>query len=99
MFTAIDLPTRELLATHRLIPLVEAQCQFFSPLLFDDEVELVSAISEVRNKVIKLEHRFYRGETFVASGYEIRAWAARIEGMMKAQPIPDEIRRKLLATE
>ncbi|MED4988045.1 thioesterase family protein [Parageobacillus toebii] len=77
------------------IPIVEAKCRFQSPLFFEDEVCVKSAIVELRDKVFKIQHQFFKGEQMIAEGYEIRVWANFKNGKPKAVPIPDEIREKM----
>ncbi len=77
------------------MPLLEATCQFKTPLLFEDIVTVYSTISEVRNKVIMMEHVFKREETVVATGKEVRAWTS-FEGTPKAIPVPEKLREKAL---
>lgn len=75
-------------------PLLEAFCQFKSPLRFEDQVEVHSEVSEIKNKVFRIEHTFKKNSETVASGYEVRAWVSMAEGF-KAIPIPDEVRDKI----
>jgi 4-hydroxybenzoyl-CoA thioesterase len=91
--------TRKLLEEHKGFPLVEANCQFRKPLQFDDSVKLVSTVAEVKNKVIKIAHQFYREEALIAEGFEVRAWADFSEEQMKAVPIPDPLRQALLSED
>lgn len=78
------------------IPILEANCRFFSPSFFGNRIEVTSEIAEIRDKVFKIEHTFRREETLLAQGYEVRAWADFSTGKPKAQPIPDELREKLI---
>lgn len=73
-------------------PLLEAFCQFKSPLFFEDEVAVHSGVTEIKSKVFKVEHKFKRGNTIVAEGYEIRAWTFIGEKGIKAIEIPDDVR-------
>ncbi|MED4601195.1 thioesterase family protein [Paenibacillus validus] len=98
MFAAIGFPTRKQQNESLGTPLVEAHCQFRRPLNFDDWVKVVSVVSEVKNKVFKIEHTFYLGENLVAEGYEIRAWVSLNGGKLKAEPIPEELRQRLLSS-
>ncbi|MEX2105226.1 MAG: thioesterase family protein, partial [Bacilli bacterium] len=74
MFLGIGVSTSKLLKEQKGIPLVEALCQFKNALHFDDWIKIVTTVVEVRNKVFKLQHTFYLGDTIAAEGYEIRVW-------------------------
>lgn len=73
-------------------PLLEAFCQFKSPLRFEDHVDVHSEVTEINNKVFKIEHTFKKDGEAVASGYEVRAWVSTANGNFKAVPIPDNVR-------
>lgn len=75
-----------------IIPLLETFCQFKSPLFFDDQVEIHSQITELKNKVFKIEHVFKRDGQVVANGYEVRAWTSTEPPQLKAVPIPDDVK-------
>ena len=99
-FTEIGHPTTKLFENEKIgIPLVEAKCVFKSPLLFGDQVTIVSTISEVRSKVIIINHTFLKDGQTVAEGYEIRAWVALNTSKLKAVPIPNEVREAIQSTK
>ncbi|RAK13293.1 thioesterase superfamily protein, partial [Anoxybacillus vitaminiphilus] len=77
---------------HVSIPIVEAKCQFQSPLFFDDEVCVHSSVVELRDKAFKIQHVFLKEGSKMAEGYEIRVWASFQSGKPKAVPIPEAIR-------
>jgi acyl-CoA thioester hydrolase len=98
-FTAIGYPSSKLFAEHLVgTPLLEANCRFKSPLFFEDKVVVRSSVEELHNKVFKISHQFLVNERIVAEGYEMRAWTSFKE-KPKAQPIPEEIRKKMLPKE
>lgn len=97
MFAA-GFSTRRLMEEELGVPLIEAQCRFQGPLRFEDEVKLVSAVTEVRNKVFRLSHQFYHGDRLVAEGYEVRAWVSFRGGTLKAQALPEALRDQLLSS-
>lgn len=99
MFSGIGFSTKKLLAEHAGIPLVEAFCQFRKPVFFEDNMKAVSVVREVRNKVIKISHSFYRDEELIAEGYEIRAWINGTNGQLKAESIPHNLRQALSADQ
>ena len=95
-FSAIGLPTSTLYSEQQIAtPLLEANCQFKSPLLFEDDVIVRSSVVELHQKVFKISHRFFKDEKMVAEGYEVRAWTSFKE-KAKAYPIPDEVREKMM---
>jgi len=94
-FTELGHPTSELLSKERIgTPILDSRCEFKTALFFEDEVVVKTEVIEIHNKVFKLSHTFYRGETFIAEGYTLRAWTSFKE-KPKALPIPDHIHEKL----
>lgn len=94
-FAAIGYPTSKLYAEQQInVPLLEAHCQFKSPLLFEDDVIVRSSVVELRQKVFKISHSFFKDGNLVAEGYTVRAWTSFKE-KPKAHPIPDEVRGKM----
>lgn len=90
------LPTSRLFKEKNiLLPLLETFCEFHSPLFFEDVVEIHSEVTEINDKTFKLVHEFKREGKTVAKGYEIKAWTTKIDGTLKAIPIPNEVRRLL----
>nr|WP_295969778.1 thioesterase family protein [uncultured Bacillus sp.] len=92
-FSEIGYPTASLFENEKIsIPLVEAKCQFKSPLKFGDQVTIASTVTEVRNKVFIISHTFLKEGTAIAEGYEIRAWVDFNGVKVKAIIIPDKVR-------
>ncbi|MGM9951603.1 MAG: acyl-CoA thioesterase [Lysinibacillus sp.] len=77
---------------HKSIPLLEAHCQFYKPLLFEDHVTIETTVEHIANKTFKLIHTFKRQNEVVAQGYTVRAWTSFL-GKPKAIPIPDDVRQ------
>ena len=95
--TELGHPTSELMEQERIsVPLLESNCKFKTPLVFDDEAVVITEVVEIHNKVFKLSHSFYRGDTFIAEGFTLRAWTS-FDGKPKAVTIPASIREKLEA--
>ncbi len=94
--TAIGCPSSQLFAKQQIgVPLLEANCVFKRPLLFEDRVIVQSFVEELQTKVFKIKHVFKKNDQIVAEGYEVRAWTSFKE-KPKAQPIPDDIREKMI---
>ncbi len=92
-FSKLGYPTSKMFTeNHVSIPIVEAKCQFQSPLFFDDEVCVQSSIVELRDKAFKIQHEFLKEGIKMAEGYEIRVWASFRSGKPKAVSIPEAIR-------
>ena len=92
----IGFPSFELYEEQQIgLPLLEAKCQFKSPLRFEDRVVVKSKVNELHNKVFTIQHVFVKGERVVAEGYETRAWTSFKE-KVKAQPIPEYIRQTMM---
>ena len=93
---AIGFSTTFILREHQTAtPLLEANCQFKSPLFFEDEVIVQSEVVEMKQKVFKISHKFFKDEKLVAEGYGVRAWTSFKE-KPKAYPIPDQVREKMM---
>ncbi|MED4752506.1 thioesterase family protein [Brevibacillus choshinensis] len=96
LFYSLRYPLSKLFAEQKIgLPLLETYCEFKSPAFFEDSIHIMTNIVDVRDKVIKLTHEFFRGETLLASGYEVRAWTSFGQGKAKADSIPDEVRAAL----
>jgi YbgC/YbaW family acyl-CoA thioester hydrolase len=68
-------PFAELFHRENLgLPVIEAHGRFLAPVLYDDELEIETAVAEVRSRAFRLEHAAWRGGERVAEGYEVRGW-------------------------
>lgn len=83
-------------------PRVHAECDYASPLRFEDEVEVRLLVKEKRTRSISLLFKFIKTE----KGNEIVAATAAVtavyitrsaDGSLKATPIPDEFHQKVEA--
>ncbi len=77
------------------VPVLDTKCEFKSPLLFEDNVTIVSTVSDLHDKVFKLNHDFYKNGVRVAGGYTLRAWTYFGGERPKAVSIPEEVRTAL----
>lgn len=79
-------------------PIMETGAKFFAPLHPGDAFTIVTTVAEVRTRALRVEHEVYRGETLLATGFEVRAHARKLPGEEKLvmEPIPDDLRAWLL---
>jgi acyl-CoA thioester hydrolase len=75
-------------------PIMESGAKFFAPLHPGDEFTIVTSVAEVRTRALRVEHEVWRGETLLASGFEVRAHARKVPGTDKLvmEPIPGDLR-------
>lgn len=98
LLNSINLSTADLFYKQKIgWPIIETHCNYYSPAFYQDEIKVMSTVEEVKNKVFKISHQFYRGDTVLASGYLIKAWVTFEHEQPKAIPIPEEARKKLLS--
>ena len=78
-----------------IIPVIEVKCNYLSPALYDDVIEVETKISEIKDKTIKFEYEIYRktGKKLLASGYTVNVFVDKEK--MKSVSIPDNVRKKL----
>jgi len=92
-FRDCGLPPQELEDKYNIIvPLIDAQCTFENPILYDDIITIHTEVEKLSNKTIKLRHIIAREETVMGRGHEIRGWVKQSEDGIKAESIPDDIR-------
>lgn len=94
-FRSIGLTVTQLMDEGVVLPILNATSDFKMPLYYDDEVEVRSSISEVRNKSFRIDHVVVRGSDVTGLGSEWRAWVSRTGGKFAAEPIPDYVRELL----
>lgn len=99
-FKTIGYPTSKLMTGQQIgLPLLETHCNFFQPLVFEDDVTVETEVEDVQRKVFRLKHRFYKNGELVAEGGALRAWTS-FEGMRpKAVFIPKEVKDRMIAAE
>lgn len=96
LFNSIGFPFNQLFKENIGLPAVETHCEFKSPVFFEDNIEIITTVTEVRNKIIRFSYEMNRDDALLATGYAIRAWTTSEDGKLKAIEIPDEIRMSLL---
>ncbi|RXT08025.1 thioesterase family protein [Ammoniphilus sp. CFH 90114] len=96
LFKKLGIAPKELMEEQKIaFPIIDVGCTFRKPLYYNDEIRVVTRVAEVNEKTFKLVHEVYRGEELTGKGHELRGWVKFDEGILKAYPIPDEVRRKL----
>ncbi len=76
-------------------PRVSATFDFKNPLRFDDEVEIAVEVSAVSPRTIRYGFTLTRQETPIASGSLTAVRARKVDGGLKALPVPAEIVARL----
>jgi YbgC/YbaW family acyl-CoA thioester hydrolase len=82
------------------LPRVHAACDYFAPLRFEDEVEVLLLVSRKAARSLSYQFRFYRVSNQprreVARGSVTVVCAARqADGSLKAAPLPAEVADKI----
>jgi acyl-CoA thioester hydrolase len=82
------------------LPRVHASCDYFAPLRFEDEVEVVLLVTRKAARSLSYQFRFYRvsdqSRREVARGSVTVVCAARQpDGSLKAVPLPPDIADKI----
>lgn len=100
LFQAAGLPIRELFKSYGVagIPLVDARARFIVPSAYGDEMEVESCVREWRKTSFVVSHKFFRDDSLLLQGSEIRVWAAphpTDPQRMKGVPLPEEVVQKL----
>ncbi|WP_102262699.1 acyl-CoA thioesterase [Mesobacillus jeotgali] len=99
LFESIGIPLKELMFEDKIaLPILDVGCSFHKPLYFGDEIKVVTKVTEVREKVFRMEHEVYKGNELTGKGHELRSWVQfSQEGNLKACTIPDDVRSKMMA--
>ena len=98
-FLGIDFPAMQA-ADPRFVgsPLVSVRCVFTSPARPGDVLEHRIGPAVVGGRSFRLAHAFYKGETQVAEGEQVRIWGEIDAGeVLRALPIPPDIRARFTA--
>lgn len=56
------------------IPLLEVGANFSRALFYDDALEVVSTVEEIRRRTFRMRHRVFRGDELAGEGHEVRIW-------------------------
>lgn len=69
-------------------PIAEAGARFLSPASFDDQLLVITRVSEWRRKMFLLEHQVWRDDTLLAEGWQTRFIGIKDDGRLRALEIP-----------
>lgn len=70
------------------LPIVDASCRYIVGVKYDDELELLTSITELRSRTVRFESRLYRGSIQVAQG---TTYHCLMNGEGKAQKWPENL--------
>ena len=100
LFNKIGIRPKEMMFEEKIgLPIIDVGCTFYKPLYYNDEIRITSKITEVSEKTFRVEHEVYRGEELTGKGYELRGWVKFTDGKLRAVPISEDARRKMLAED
>jgi len=77
------------------LPIVEAGATFLVPLMFDEPIDIVSTVAQVGTSSIRVEHEIRRGNTVIATGFEVRVFVANKDSGIEKAPLPADLRARL----
>ncbi len=81
-------------------PLVTSSAQFHAPAMLGDKLTLTCSVVRFGNTSFEIGHHFYRDNTLLCSGTEVRVWGdTDTAGNLIAVRVPDWIREKLSVSE
>ena len=89
---------RELENTRGIVgtPLLEINCKFYKPATYGDTIEVATCVEEWRPKVFIQHHQIFRGDLLLCEGRETRAFVQRVDGRLKAIPVPEDLKAMCL---
>lgn len=68
---------RELEEKGYALPVLYASAKFYSPAYYDDEINIVSAIIELKGAKLKIGYKIYRDETLLCEGITEHAFLSK----------------------
>ena len=79
-------------------PMVDTRAQFFQASTFGDEVVIKSDVMAVGRSSFEIRHQLFKGaDTLAVECVEKRVWTSLdASGSIKAKPIPDDVRQRML---
>lgn len=76
------------------MPIIESGARFNAPAFYDDDLVVISTVTNLGSRSFRLEHVVERDGTTIAKGFEIRVLARRHAsgGRLEVERIPDDVR-------
>ena len=77
LFESLEMPWPVIFPRYRVVgvPIVDVGARFVSPVRYGDTVTVRASVSEVREKVFRVDHEVSVGERHCASGFAVAALA------------------------
>ena len=79
-------------------PRVSTRCEYFAPVHFEDELDLVLRVVDLGDRSVTFEIEFRREGRRVASGQIKAVCCATRDGAFQPAPMPKSLRKKLEAS-
>jgi 4-hydroxybenzoyl-CoA thioesterase len=79
-------------------PMVDTRAKFHIPARFGDDVEVRTAVTEVKRSSFSIEHQIIKDGQLAVEGWETRVWVGKDPAdpeKIKSTPIPAEVVAKL----
>jgi 4-hydroxybenzoyl-CoA thioesterase len=79
-------------------PMVDTRAKFYAPAKFGDDVEIRTAVTEIKRSSFSMEHKVFNGGQLAIEGFETRVWVGKDPSdpeKIKSKPIPPEVVEKL----
>jgi|SRR5450432_622751 4-hydroxybenzoyl-CoA thioesterase len=100
---ALDLGKTSLASAYGIAgtPLVDTRANFLRPSRFGEEVEIRSRVAAIGRSSFEIGHQLFNGGQLAVDAHEKRVWTIRdgVAGSLRAQALPDEVKRKLNGAE
>lgn len=79
-------------------PMVDTRSKFYIPGVFGDDVEIQTAVTEVKRSSFSIEHKIMKESQVMVEGWETRVWVGKDPAdpeKIKSKPIPPDVVAKL----
>lgn len=79
-------------------PMVDTRAQFQATAKFGDDVEVQTAVTEIKRSSFSIAHKIFNGGKLAVEGFETRVWVGKDPAdpeKIKSKPIPPEVVAKL----
>lgn len=98
LYGAAGWPKPEMIRKFGILgcPLLITRAEFKAPCRYGDEVEITTAIADVRNSSFDIQHRLTRDGKTCVEGFETRVWTVRDpeSGRLRSAPLPEEVAQR-----